>query len=1273
VAESRHWLVVCSIWIYRILTIIVLAAGFGFAATVLALRYWILPDIGSYRGQLERQAGRLVDQHVAIGGIAADWDGLRPHLTLTDVVLSDARGRRSLALPRIDATVSWLSLLDLTPRFYSIAVEDPHLSVRRMADGTIAVAGIEMNEGGAGDGRVGRWLLQQHQVSIHNATLSWHDRTRGTPPLTLTHVDLRLVNGTWRHRFALRAQTAASLAGPLDVRGDFRGGTLENPAAWRGRLYVKLDYADLNAWCNWIHYPIDLESGIGGLTLWLNFDRGHLQQVTADVHLANVAARLAPDLQQMNFTALRGRLGWQALPHGFGISASHLRFVAADGLTPPPMNVTLRHTAAHDGVAAATDLRADTLDLKTITAVADRLPLDRRVRGILAALKPTGTLSGVSAQWSGTLDQPSRYNVAARFSNLALNRDGGAPGFSGISGSLLADEQRGAATIHARDATFDMPRLFREPLAFDHLDTQLSWTVHDGGATVQLADADFDNADFAGNASGTYQLIPGSRGRIDLTAQLTRARAIGVPRYIPLTINAHAREWLDTAFGGGQSNDVRLRLDGDLDHWPFTDGDGNLFQVTAHVTGGVLDFADRWPHITDITGDLTFRNRHMSVTVSSAKMLGVELTDVSAEIPDLVSNDEQLHVDGHADGPTAEFLKFIRQSPVRDMIDHFADDVHATGNGKLALTMDLPLRRLKDVRLDGKYQFVGNRLAFGTAVPPLEKFSGQLQFTQQRVKMDGGSGTLLGGPVKIDAATRDDGAVQIDLDGHTDVGAVQWAAMQPVLQQLHGATDWHATVSVHQRLADVVVKTDLAGIRSELPAPLGKDAATAIPLRFERTAVAADKDRISVSYGNVVAARIERAGKKLALERGTISFGAPAPQPTRDGLWVSGSLPELDLDRWLDMLELFPASSGPAIAGMDLRIGTLDAIRHRFTNLSIQATRHDSNWQARLAGPELVGNVDWQSAGGGKLTAQMQKLSIPPAIPGSPPAATAATNARHIKYPAVDLTADDFLVKGRPLGKLRLEAVPQGRDWRIDQLLLDNPDGALTIHGIWHGDPAHSCTDVNVNLDVRDIGNFLTRLGYPGGVRHGTAKLSGPLSWDGFVESIDYPSLSGQLTLHAANGQFVKMEPGIGKLLGILSLQALPRRLTLDFHDIFSKGLAFESIDGMLHVDHGVMVTNDFKIVSSAAQIAMTGKVNLAAETQDLDVTVYPSLSDSITIAGTLLGGPIAGVASFLLQKALKNPLGQLIAYRYHIAGTWTQPQVSKVGRESLPSGDDSQ
>jgi uncharacterized protein YhdP len=230
-------------------------------------------------------------------------------------------------------------------------------------------------------------------------------------------------------------------------------------------------------------------------------------------------------------------------------------------------------------------------------------------------------------------------------------------------------------------------------------------------------------------------------------------------------------------------------------------------------------------------------------------------------------------------------------------------------------------------------------------------------------------------------------------------------------------------------------------------------------------------------------------------------------------------------------------------------------------------------------------------------------------------------------------------------------------------LRITNPEGALLVDGMWQQGANPPRTHVNLNLEASDIGNLLGRLGYPESVRRGTAKLSGALSWAGGPLDFDYPTLSGNLTVEAVKGQFLKLEPGIGKLLGILSLQALPRRITLDFRDIFSEGFAFDEIAGTCTISRGVATTSNFRLQGPSARVLMSGEVNLAQETQKLRVRVSPSISDAASIAGALLGGPVAGVATFLAQKVLKDPLDQMVAYEYNVTGTWVDPQVSKIAQ----------
>jgi uncharacterized protein YhdP len=272
--------------------------------------------------------------------------------------------------------------------------------------------------------------------------------------------------------------------------------------------------------------------------------------------------------------------------------------------------------------------------------------------------------------------------------------------------------------------------------------------------------------------------------------------------------------------------------------------------------------------------------------------------------------------------------------------------------------------------------------------------------------------------------------------------------------------------------------------------------------------------------------------------------------------------------------------------------------------------------------------------------------------------------------PALDVVAEQFLFKDRQYGRLELNVVPEGRNWRLERLLLSNPEGNLNLDGVWQSAQPRPVTQVKLRLETSDSGKLLTRFGYPQGVRGGTAKLEGSLSWSGALYELDYPTLSGNLRLEAAKGQFTKLDPGIGKLLGVLNLQSLPRRVTLDFRDVFSEGFAFDDVSGAARIERGTATTENFRIRGPSANVIMKGTVDLARETQNLRVRITPQLSGSVAVGtGALVGGPVgvaAGVAAYLAQKVFKDPFGQLASFEYDVAGTWSEPTVKPVPLPSL-------
>jgi len=1262
------WLGISSLWVYRVLTWSVLAAGLAIAGVVLGLRHWILPNIENYRGDIARIVSERTQQKVTIGSILANWDGLRPQLMLGQVTVFDAAGRPALELARIDATLSWLSLLELELRLHAVDIYRPTLQVRRDAHGVLSVAGIEMTrqEGGGG---FAAWLLRQRDFEVHDATVVWNDDLRAAPQIEFNSVSFHLLSRGSRHHFGLRATPPSLLAAPLDLRGDIRGRTVKSTDTWNGRLFLQLDYADIAAWRTWIPFPIEFPQGAGALRTWLTFSQNRLVEGIADVRLVNVRTRLAADLPELDLTELEGRVGWKQSDTEFELTTARLALATAGGLKHQPVDFLLRHSTDGAGKPLQGELRASTLELGPLVLLAAHLPLGEAVRKHLAEYSPTGVLSDTVVRWNGEWSEPREYSIRGRFQNVSLNHVGKIPGFAGVSGSLEANELSGAVSLNARKVTVEMPLVFRDQHTFDTLSAQVSWTRSGGETELRLNNVAFSNAELAGTMLGVYRTAGSRRGVIDLTGNLTRAQARFVGRYIPLVVGKATQDWLDAAFLAGEGNNVTLRLKGNLDDFPFADGKDGVFQVTAKVTGVRLHYAEGWPDIENIAGDLVFRGVRMDVHARQGSIFGVRLPQVHAEIPDLLHGNEMLNVSGDAEGPTADFLAFISKSPVAGMIDHFTDSWQAQGSGKLALKLSLPLREQvsENTRVAGTFQFAANTVLLAPEVPAVEQAGGRVEFTESSVQVPGVNGLLLGGPVAISATGARDAAVHISVQGRANADNARRSAGSPGwVQHLRGATDWRAQITARKRIADVLIESSLRGLAIDLPAPLAKTAAETLPFRFEYRLLSPGQDRLSVSVGEILSMNLLRRseGDRVTIARGMVRFGGAAAEPDQPGVWVSGAVKALDVDRWL---ALFPQVGGETHVewgGVDLRLGTMDVLGRRFNEFTLNAAAQAGQWRGTVSGKEIEGSASWQPQGRGRLVARMKTFAVPAAAP-VPIEAPVAARQEHeeSELPAIDFIAEQFINKDKLLGRLEFVATPEGRDWRIEKLSLVNPESTFTLDGLWQVGRSQPRTQINLRLDAADVGKLLVRLGYPEGVQRGTAKLEGTAAWSGAPYDIDYATLSGTLSLEAAKGQFVKLEPGVAKLLGILSLQALPRRVTLDFRDVFSEGFAFDEIAGTAKITQGVATTANFRIQGPAARVTMSGDIDLAQETQKLRVRIVPEVTETVAIAGAIFGGPIAGIAAYVAQKVLRDPFGQAVAFEYDVTGTWSEPTVKRLPR----------
>ena len=1267
---------------------------FSFIVLVLALRYSILPNIESYRPLLERLASQQIGQTVSIGRIEASWHGINPDLSLYDVQVHDPEGRPALAFSRVDAILSWWSASSAQLKLRLLSIENPTLNLRRDVNGKFHIAGVPLGET-QGKGNFTDWALAQWRIRVRNATLVWDDELRQAPTLTLRALDFSLDNAGRRHLFGLSASPPEHLASRLDLRGDLRSASFKWLGGWSGTLFTELDYVDLAAWRQWIDYPLSLPHGRGALRAWAGFANGKLNEITADLLLNNASFRLAKELPALDLQRMSGRLGVRFLTSGYAVKGQGIALESAahdsEAIVITPTDFQAEWQPGPAGGAASGKASASQIDLTALSRLAGHLPLDERSRQMLRDYAPRGRLRDLTASWKGDGTKLQTYALKAGFADLALKAQGNIPGFCGLGGHLEANEKGGSVNLSSQASSIDLPAVFPknspEPhTRLDSLKAQARWSFGQEGLKVDLQKMEFAGPEAAGSAQGVYRYSGQGAGEIDLTAALTRADARAVWRYMPKSVGDGSRRWLRSSLLAGRASEARLTLKGNLDDFPFLDKSKGRFLVTVKAQDVVIDYAKGWPRIDGVHGDIRFEGLGMVVDAHQGNIFATKIGKTRVEIPDFEIDVPILHVNGQVDGPTAEFLKFIDRSPVARRIDNFTEDMRASGNGHLDLKLKIPLdeARIDESTVDGLYRFKNNEVTVDTALPPIRQVNGSLQFSGSDLHIPEITGTLFGGPLVIKGGLQKDGRVLITADGSINIAQLRKETPSPWLAHLSGGTPYKGEVRINRRNADLVVDSELIGLESRLPEPFAKSALDILPLRFEKKILAVTekgksakivreglpaRDQITLSLGKLMSAQAirRRQDDGFALERGAIAFGRPLQLP-ESGLSLGVTSKRLDLDAWRQVLrdkDSPPASSAEKPSGLlpqtvQLRTGELILFGRRLNEVDLTAQSRPQQWRLRLASRQAAGELAWDTAGRGKLAARLQRLKVESA---GKEQEVAPENIEDLQeLPAMDVIADDFQIGERRFGRLELAAHNEAGDWKLSKVQIVNPYGQLNGSGEWKLGAAKNQTQLDFRVEASDAGKLLDQLGHIGAVNAASAKLRGKIGWNGSPTAFDFASLNGEMKLDVGKGQFLKLDPGAGKLLGLLSLQSLPRRITLDFRDIFSEGFAFDGISSKLNVRNGIMQTDRLQIDGVAARVLMRGEVDLKQETQRLSVNVQPELGGTAAL-GVALVNPLAGVATLLAHKVLQNPLNQMFGFDYLVTGAWDDPKVEKLTR----------
>lgn len=1286
------------------------------------LHWWIVPRIDDFRPLLQRQAQRALGVVVRVDALAARSEGVFPALELSGVALFDAQGREALRLPRVSVTLSPRSVLRLGVEQLYIA--QPELDVRRDASGRFFVAGLPL-DGQAGDASAADWLLSQTEVAIRGGTLRWTDELRGTPTLELGAVDVVLRGGPWNHALRLDATPPAGWGGRLSLRARLHE-PLWNPLRsawqhWSGQWYVELPGVDLARWAPYADLgEARVSAGQGTLRAWVDMEAGQVSGAVADVALQDVRAAFARALEPLALRDVAARVGARRLADGLELSARGLRFVTDDGLAWDSAALLLRREG--EGARRRHVLEADRLDLALLARIAGRVPLAGEVRQLLATYTPQGRVEQLRAQWQGGLDAPARYEARGRVADLDLAGSpapGAQPrafGLRGARGSFELTQAGGSAALTISEGDLLLPGVFEDPrVPVQTLSAHVRWQVDGARIAVQSDDLRFANADAQGQARLRWSTgeAPGARlpGVLDLSGSLTRADGTRVHRYLPLAIDADARHYVRDAITAGRSADVRFRVRGDLRRLPFDADPQGEFHIAAQVKNATFAYVPPsllakgekpWPALVGLSGALVFDRASMRVEGAAGSVAGsarLKVVQVSARIADL--DKPVVQVEGEVRGPLADMLAFVRGSQVSQLTDGALDAMDATGDAATRLQLRLPIAALDKSSVQGSVALAGNEVRVAPALPVLAQARGAVQFTERGFTLQQVRARALGGEVQLAGGLQaPPGAaapvLRVQAQGTASGEGLRAAAAAGPLAQLarrlDGSSAYALTLGLRDGRPELLVTSDLQGMALDLPAPLAKSAGQPLPVRLQTRLVpaapgAAPQERLEFTAGELLSAVYLRdaAGARPAVLAGRVAIGVGADRqapPPAHGVEATVALDAFDADAWKRLLDAAPAAAGASAPPSDylpervaLRVGRLTLQGRTLHDVVADGARQGSAWRGSVAAQELSGRVEYhpgdKAAPQGRVYARLSRLSLPQAAGSQVDALLDAGGPSEL--PALDVQVQEFELRGRPLGRLDLQASNRTgsdglREWRLTRFDLETSEATLSSSGNWallggQGANAQRRTVLRFALRMRDSGELLARMGMPGVLRKGEGTLEGQVGWLGSPLAPDYHSMTGQMKLDMSAGQFLKADPGLSKLLGVLSLQALPRRFALDFRDVFSKGFAFDFVRADVHIDKGIASTNNLQMKGVNAAVLMEGSADIARETQDLHVVVVPELN---TLTASLVAtaiNPVIGLGSFLAQIFLHGPLVEAATQEFRIEGTWDDPQVHRIAR----------
>lgn len=1255
-----------ALWCWHQLLTLGLAAVVAIAALV-AISQQLLPLLDRYRPDVEAALSRGIGVPVTLQRLEGEVDGTQLRLSLLQLDLHDPAdpGQVMLRVPEVELRPSvWQSLLHLELRV-DVRLRGLDIHIEQQPDGSFQLrelAHLARRDRSTAE-RTLRFVLRQPVLAVSESRVGL--KLNRFPALTLSNVELVNRNEGERHRLAGRVRLAG-VPSELALQGELEG----DPLRWqegRVRLWAELPVLDFDEWLAVLpRGGVEFTRLRAGGHYWLDFQRGRLDSAQAQAYWPEAVFR--HEGQEHTLRNLRGVVSWQRNGAGWHLAANEVRGLV-DGQAWPLPRVAVRTGRGTLTVAAA---RANVRILSRLLANG---PVPESLRHWLQGAAPTGELVALRADLETPDEGDWRLRrLDASVHALGLAANSAHPGVRNLSGWLRWTPRQAWLGLDSRAVRLELPAFFAEPLTLQLLRGQARLAREPGGWRVDTDQVQFANADLRGGAVASLGVPEGNlRGaRLSAVASVFDVRASSAWRYVPRNAGERAIDWLRQGLKGGVVRRADFAFEGPLHKVP--DRDLARFQLQADIVGAQVDYLPGWPGIRNLDARVALDGRSIVVEATRAQLMeATRATRVRAVIPDI--REPRLEVDADLASSGQDLTRLFGESPLRKQLPGITEVLGLSGPLQGRLVLAVPLRGGPvDVSVDATLN--NSELELKPARLVASGLGGSLRFsTKEGLSSPRLDARLLEAPVQAVIQSRK-GEIQVDVDGAVEVPALRRWLGSSLLDVASGSAPYRARVTVPPRApARLQLDSSLAGMRIRLPAPFGKKAQEAVPLRYQASFGGAEQ-LARLLYGQKLSAGLVWQGARL--DRALLRLDSPTVAwPAKPGLEVEGRIARFDVAEWQAWLSHFQAPAGrptvtargesamPALSRVELETKQLLAASRQLRNARIGLVRQSEGWDLALDSDELAGTVRLPDAPASEIGVAINRLQWPlPAVPGRKEVAVAANPLAALGNRPLSVKAENLRLATLPGlgpigGKARLLPLPNGL--RIEGIALRSP--VMTFAGgldwQWRGG---FNTSVRGKLTSSNPTGLLGAFGYSPRIDSRQASAEMDLAWRGPPDKPNPAALEGMLKIQLENGRMLDVSAGTSasRVFGWFGIENLGRRLKGDFSDLSRKGLVFDRVTLEGPLQAGVMKPAAFDVTGPSLQVKGSGWLDLGQKKLDQQMIVTLPVSGAVPIAAVVVAGPVVGGAVAAAQMAFNRHLDKATRMHYHVSGDWASLRVEK-------------